>query len=102
MNMAAGDAVEGVRLGARPTAQVEPSRNALLLPVEMFEQGHELIALDQKSGRIRYQQRANCLVARIIRAVSNGLWFLRSGAESERILFLRLLDRVLERGDVAE
>src|SRR5262249_61459918 len=36
MNVAASDAVEGIRLRARPAGQVEASRDALFLAVEVF------------------------------------------------------------------
>jgi hypothetical protein len=81
MNVTAGDAVEGVRLGTRPSAKIETSRNALLFAIEVLEQRDEFVTLDQEPGRIRYQQRADRLVARIIGAIPNGLRLFRPGAE---------------------
>src|SRR5262249_61017001 len=52
VEMSAGNSVEGVGLGARPAAQIEPPRNTLLLAVEMFEQRDKLVALDQEPGRV--------------------------------------------------
>jgi hypothetical protein len=68
----------------------------------MFQQRHQLIALDQKPGRVRHQQRTKCLVRGIVSAIPDRLRLLRPLAESERILFLRLLDRLLELRDIAE
>jgi hypothetical protein len=81
MNMTAGDAVEGVWLGARPAAQVEPPRDTLLFAVEVLEQGDEFVALDQEPGWIRHQQRADCFIARIVGAISNGIRLFRPGTK---------------------
>jgi hypothetical protein len=54
MDMTAGDAIEGIRLEAGPTAQVKAARDTLLLAIEMLEQRDKLITLDQEASRIRY------------------------------------------------
>src|SRR5262245_54446290 len=62
MDVTTSDPIEGVRLRSRPAAQVEATRDTLFLAIEMFEQRDELVTLDEKPGRVRHQQRADCLV----------------------------------------
>jgi len=90
------------RVVARPAAQIEASRNTLLLAIEMLEQRDELVTLNKEAGRVRHQQRAYCLITRIICAIPDRFWFFRSGTEPKGVFGLRLLNHALDRGDLAE
>jgi len=48
VDVPAPNAIERVGLLARPAAQIESACNALLLFVEVLEQRHKLVTLDQK------------------------------------------------------
>ena len=68
VQMATCDAIEGVGLLAIPAAHVEATRHDLLLAIEMAQQRHQLVTLDQDSGGVADQQLADRLVSRVIRS----------------------------------
>src|SRR6516164_2726908 len=76
MTMPAHDPVERIGLRAAPPRQVEPSRHSLVLAIQVLEQGHQFVTLDENARRVRNQQLADSLIGGIVRSVPNRQWLL--------------------------
>src|SRR5262245_25755580 len=66
------DPIERVGLKPRPSREVETSRHGLFLAVEVLEQRHQLVALNQDSCRVANQDRAERFIRGIVGHVADG------------------------------
>jgi hypothetical protein len=83
MPVTTNDAIERVRLSTRPSREIKSARDGLVVPVEVSEEGDELVPLDEHACRVADQQLADGLVGGIVGAVADRRRLLRLVPEIE-------------------